>query len=90
MELLDFGVSFSKTSNNNILIYSNGPEILDNKLDITKTTIICMQVSTKVTSCLGQFLMSVTRMVTHGHGDGACAQYSTCGQGTLIELSSPF
>ena len=46
-------------------------------MDTSKTTIPHMQVSTKLTSPLGQFPMKVTGMVTHGHGDGAYAHYST-------------
>ena len=36
-----------------------------------------MQQSTKATSGLGQIPISVTGMLTHGHGDGAYAHYST-------------
>ena len=46
-------------------------------MDTAKTTIPCMQVSTKLTSPQGQFPMNVSDMVTHGYGDGAYAYYST-------------
>lgn len=46
-------------------------------MDTTKTAIPCMRVSTKLTSPLGHFPMNVTEMVTHGHGDGAYAHYSS-------------
>ena len=35
-----------------------------------------MRVTTKLTASLDQFLVNVTGMVMHGHGDGAYAHYS--------------
>ena len=46
-------------------------------MDTAKTAIPRMRVSTKLTSPLGQFPLNVTGMVTHEHGDGAYAHYST-------------
>ena len=46
-------------------------------MDHTKSTILQMQQSTKATFGLGQILISVTGMLTHGHDDGAYAHYST-------------
>ena len=51
--------------------------IIHDKMDTAKTTIPCMHVTTKLTTSLGQFLVNVIRMVTHGHGDGAYVHYST-------------
>ena len=51
--------------------------IIHDKMDTAKTAIPRMQVTTKLTSALGQLPMNVTGMVTHGHGDGAYAHYST-------------
>ena len=50
--------------------------IIHNKMDHTKSAIPRMQQSTKATSGLGQISISVTEMLTHGHGDGAYAHYS--------------
>jgi hypothetical protein len=36
-----------------------------------------MQATTKLTTTLGQLSINITGMVTHGHGDGAYAHYST-------------
>ena len=49
--------------------------IIHDKVDSAKTTNPRMQVTTKLTPSLGQFPVNVTRMVTHGHGDGAYAYY---------------
>ena len=46
-------------------------------MDHTKSAILQMQRSTKVTSKLGQIPISVTGMLMHGHSDGAYAHYST-------------
>jgi hypothetical protein len=46
-------------------------------MDYTKTAIPWMQRITKATSRLGQIPISLTGMLTHGHGDGAYAHYST-------------
>ena len=51
--------------------------IIQDKMDHTKSTIPRMQRSTKATSGLGQIPISVTEMLTHGHGNGAYAHYST-------------
>ena len=51
--------------------------IIHDKMDHTKSAIPQMQWSTKATSGLGQIPISVTGMLTHGHGDGTCAHYST-------------
>ena len=51
--------------------------IIYKKMDHTKSAIPRMQWSTKATSGLGQIPISVTGMLTHGHGDGAYAHYST-------------
>ena len=51
--------------------------IIHDKMDHTKSAIPRMQRSTKATSGLGQIPISVTGMLTHGHGDGAYAHYST-------------
>ena len=51
--------------------------IIHDKLDIAKTAVPCMQVSTELTSPLRQFPINVIGMVTHEHGDGAYAHYST-------------
>ena len=50
--------------------------IIHDKMDHTKSAIPRMQRSTKATSGLGQIPISVTGMLTHGHGDGAYAHYS--------------
>jgi hypothetical protein len=51
--------------------------IIHNKMDSNKTAIPRMRVTTKLTVALGQLPINVTGMVTHGHGDGAYAHYST-------------
>ena len=51
--------------------------IIHDKMDHTKSAIPQMQRSTKATCGLGQIPISVTGMLTHGHGDGAYAHYST-------------
>ena len=51
--------------------------IIHDKMDHTKTASPRMQRTTKATSGLGQIPISVTGMLTHGHGDGAYAHYST-------------
>ena len=51
--------------------------IIHNKMDHTKSAIPRMQRCTKATSGLGQISISVIGMLTHGHGDGAYAHYST-------------
>ena len=51
--------------------------IIHDKMDHTKSAIPRMQRSTKATCGLGQIPISVTGMLTHGHGDGAYAHYST-------------
>jgi hypothetical protein len=51
--------------------------IIHDKMDHTKTAIPRMQRITKATSGLGQIPISLTGMLTHGHGDGAYAHYST-------------
>jgi hypothetical protein len=51
--------------------------IIHDKIDHTKTTIPRMQRITKATSGLGLIPISLTGMLTHGHGDGAYAHYST-------------
>ena len=51
--------------------------IIQDKMDHTKPVIPQMQRFTKTTSGLGQISISVTGMLTHGHGDGAYAHYST-------------
>ena len=45
-------------------------------MDTSKTVLPRMKVTTKATQGLGQFPMSVTGMVAHGHGDGAYAHYA--------------
>jgi hypothetical protein len=61
-------------------------------MDTTKTALPRMRVTTKATQGLGQFPMSITGMVAHGHGDGAYAHYaSTCWPGhsnTIISSSA--
>ena len=51
--------------------------IIHDKMDTTKTAIPRMQRITKATAGLGQIPISCTGMLTHGHGDGAYAHYST-------------
>ena len=51
--------------------------IIHNKMDHIKTAIPRMQQITKATSGLGRIPISVTVMLTHGHGDGTYAHYST-------------
>lgn len=51
--------------------------IIHDKMDTAKTAIPRMRVTTKYTASLGQLPINVTGMVTHGHGDGAYAHYST-------------
>ena len=51
--------------------------IIHDKMDHTKTAIPRMHPTMKATSGLGQIPISVTRMLTHGHGDGVYAHYST-------------
>ena len=51
--------------------------IIHDKMDHTKSAIPRMQRSTKATSGLGQIPISVTGMLTHGHGDRVYAHYST-------------
>jgi hypothetical protein len=46
-------------------------------MDYTKTAIPRMQRHTKATAGLGQIPISLTGMLTHGHGDGAYAHYAT-------------
>jgi hypothetical protein len=50
--------------------------IIHDKMDHTKSAIPRMQRSTEATAGLGQILISVTGMLTHGHGDGAYAHYA--------------
>jgi hypothetical protein len=50
--------------------------IIHDKMDHTKTAIPRMQRITKATSGLGQIPISLTGMLTHGHGDGAYVHYS--------------
>ena len=50
--------------------------IIHDKMDTKKTTLPKMRVTTKATAGLGQIPMSVTRMVAHGHADGAYAHYA--------------
>ena len=50
--------------------------IIHNKMDHTKTKIPRMQRITKATLGLGQIPISLTRMLIHGHGNGAYAHYS--------------
>jgi hypothetical protein len=51
--------------------------IIHNKMDHTKTAISRMQRHTKATAGLGQIPISLTGMLTHGHGDGTYAHYAT-------------
>ena len=51
--------------------------IIHDKMDHTKSAIPRMLRSMKATCGLGQIPISVTGMLTHGHGDGAYAHYST-------------
>jgi hypothetical protein len=51
--------------------------LIHDKMDHTKTTIPRMQRHTKATAGLGQILISLTGMLTHGHGDGAYTHYAT-------------
>jgi hypothetical protein len=51
--------------------------IIHDKMDHTKTAIPRMQLHTKATAGLGQIPISLTGMLTHGHGDGAYAHYAT-------------
>ena len=51
--------------------------IIHYKMNHTKSAISRMQRSMKATSGLGQIPISVTRMLMHGHNDGAYAHYST-------------
>ena len=51
--------------------------IIHDKMDHTKSAIPRMQWSTKATCGLGQIPISITGMLTHGHGDGSYAHYST-------------
>ncbi|KAG0594344.1 hypothetical protein M758_UG068900 [Ceratodon purpureus] len=51
--------------------------IIHDKMDKSKTTIPWMQRMTKATTGFGQIPISCTGMLTHGHGDGAYAQYAT-------------
>ena len=48
--------------------------IIHDKMDIAKTALPRMHVTTKATQGLGQLPMNITGMVSHGHGDGAYAQ----------------
>ena len=58
--------------------------IIHNKMNTSKTALPRMRVITKATQGLGQFPISVTRMVAHGHGDGAYAHYApSCWPGDL-------
>ena len=50
--------------------------IIHDKMDTSKTALPRMRVTTKATQGLGQFPISVTGMVAHGHGDGAYAHYA--------------
>ena len=61
----------SKRNKGNILC------IIHDKMDTAKIVIPRMWVTTKLTASLGQFPVNVTRMVTHGHGNGAYVHYST-------------
>ena len=51
--------------------------IIHDKMDHTKSAILQMQRSIKPTLGLGHIPISVTGMLTHGHGNGAYAHYST-------------
>ena len=51
--------------------------IIYNKMDTAKIAIPHMQVTTKLIASLGQFLVNVATMVTHGYKDGAYIHYST-------------
>ena len=51
--------------------------IIHDKMDHTMFAISRMQRSTKATCGLGQILIFVTGMLTHGHGNGAYAHYFT-------------
>ena len=51
--------------------------IIHNKMDHTKSVIAKMQGTSKATFGLGQISIYVIGMLTHGHGDGAYAHYST-------------
>ena len=64
--------------------------IIHDKMDHTKSAILRMQRSTKATSGLGQIPISVTGMLTYGHGDEAYAHYSTafCPRDSNFTISS--
>jgi hypothetical protein len=50
--------------------------VIHDKMDHSKTTLFRLQVKKKMVSELGQLQMTLTRMITHGHGDEAFTQYS--------------
>lgn len=51
--------------------------IIHDGMDTNKTAIPRLRVITKATAGLFQLPVSLTGMVTHGHGDGAYAHYAT-------------
>jgi len=50
--------------------------IIHEKMDHTKIGLPRLQVKNKMVVRLGQLLIMLTRMIAHGHGDEAFAQYS--------------
>ena len=50
--------------------------IIHDCMDTSKTALPRLRVQNKMISGLGQLPVNLTRMVTHGHGDGAYAHYS--------------
>ena len=50
--------------------------IIHDKMDIAKTALPQMHVTTKATQSLGQLPMNVIGMISHGYEDGAYAHYS--------------
>jgi hypothetical protein len=51
--------------------------IIHDGMDSQKTTLPCLRVITKGSCGLGQLPMTLTSMLTHGHGDGTYANFST-------------
>ncbi len=50
--------------------------IIHDKMDHSKTTLPRLQVKNKMVVGLSQLLITLTKMIVHGHGDEAFAQYS--------------
>jgi hypothetical protein len=50
--------------------------IIHDKMDHSKTALPRLQVKNKMVVGLGQLPITLTEMITHGHGDDAFSQYS--------------